>query len=375
MAVLATPVAATPASIADLLTTRGAPSRLYVTASGAIWAVSSDGHAEQIYAAEQGERIIAIDAAPGGERVAILLGRAAGEGEATDVAIADSSGEVLRRIDNLGAGLATPQPDGSARATAAIDWSPQADRALVSFRNGAIIELPIGSDDVRTLLPPASDSGSIVNPTWSPTGESVAFIVTSADGRERTLHVLDVRDGTVRDVVTPPGGRFVVDYTWMPNGVSLLFTEGGDLSGAVTGIDLWRIDADGENRALVVSAGTVAPVARITNVQPSPDGRSVAYSVLAPGEPEPRVDSVWVRDLGSRLGFRIEVPSVTAVDGISWTDKGLAIEVTTGAGAGRPPAQALLQVSEDGTVSALWAAPLATGTPASGTPVSSPVAE
>lgn len=367
----ATPVAATPVSVADLLTTRGAPSRLYLTTSDVIWTISSVGEAKVIYQSPPEERIVAIDAAPGGDRVAAVLSRDL-EGTATDVAIIDPSGQIVTRHNDLGAALATPSPDGGSPAAAAIDWSPQADRALVSFVNGAILDIPIGSDGVRTLLPPSGSAGSVVSPRWSPTGESVAYVAADSDGLARTLRVLDVNDGAVRDVVTPPKGRFVVDYAWMPDGVSLLFTEGGELGGAVTGIDLWRIDADGENRELIVSAGTVAPVARITNVEPSPDGRRVAYSVLVPGDSDPRVDSVWVRDLGSRLGFRIQVPSVAAIDDITWTDRGVAIDVTTDAGSGRPPTQALLHVGQDGIVSALWATSIAAGTPVSATPAASP---
>ncbi len=365
----ATPVAATPASVSDLLATRGAPSQLYVVANDAIWTVSSGGDAEQVFKAPPGSRVVAIDAAPGGHRVAALLATTTPIEERTDVAVIDSAGEVVSRMDGLGGGLATPTTGGGSTA-ATIDWSPQADRALVSFLNGATVEFAIGSDNVQTLIPPSDPSHDIVDPTWSPTGESVAFVAASNDGRTRTLSVLDVSDGTAREVVAPPDGRFVVDYAWLPNGVSLLFTEGGGLSGAVTGIDLWRVDANGENRALVVSAGTVAPVARITNVRPSPDGRSVAYAVLVPGETEPRVDSIWIRDLESRLGFRIQVPSVTSIDAMMWTDRGLAVEVIRGGGSSeRPPARALLQVDRDGSVSALWAAPIAQGTPTGGTPV------
>ena len=95
--------------------------------------------------------------------------------------------------------------------------------------------------------------------------------------------MLDTSSGEITTVVTPLEGRLVVDFAWLPDGVSLLFTEGGVPGSAITGIDLWRVDANGENRALVASAGTVAPVARIANLSPSPDGRSVAYSVLVPG--------------------------------------------------------------------------------------------
>ena len=98
----ATPVAATPVSIADLLATRGAPARLFATANNAIWAVSSSGESEQVYAPAPGERVVAIDAAPGGERVAVVLGTTVAKGERTDVAIFASSGEIVARFDNLG---------------------------------------------------------------------------------------------------------------------------------------------------------------------------------------------------------------------------------------------------------------------------------
>jgi hypothetical protein len=154
----------------------------------------------------------------------------------------------------------------------------------------------------------------------------------------------------------------------MPDGTSLLFTESGGLEGAVSGIDLWRVDADGENRQLVASAGTVAPVARVATVRPSPDGRAVAYAVLVPGPGRPQVDSVWVRDLESDFGFRIALPAVASVDDIWWTDQGLVIRIQTVGTPQRPSTMALLRVTQDGAVSVLWAAPVAAGTPVSATP-------
>ncbi len=176
--------------------------------------------------------------------------------------------------------------------------------------------------------------------------------------------MLDTSTGEIYDRRDPAQGRLVVDFAWLPDGVSLLFTEGGVPGSAITGIDLWRVDANGENRALVASAGTVAPVARIANLSPSPDGRSVAYAVLVPGSAGPAVDSVWVRSLASGVGFRIPLPSVASVEDIWWTDEGLVVSVVTrGTAQGRPPTQALLQVKRDGSMAALWAAPAAVDTP------------
>jgi dipeptidyl aminopeptidase/acylaminoacyl peptidase len=252
----------------------------------------------------------------------------------------------------------------------AIDWSPQGDRVLVSLASGRIIDIPLSDVTSPAEFETGGESGSIIAPRWSPTGETIAFIAESGDGKSRTLSILNSGDAAPTEVVTPGEGRLVVDFAWMPDGVSLLFTEGGEPGRAATGIDLWRVDVNGENRQLVASAGTVAPVARIANLSPSPDGRSVAYSVLVPGPAGPLVESIWVRDFASGVGFRIPLPSVASVQDIWWTDEGLLLSVVTpGTAQSGQPAQALLQLQSDGSLAALWAATVSVGTPISGTPV------
>ncbi len=370
---VSTPVIATPASVTDLLSTRGAPTRVYTVSGNTLWAVTSDGIAGPIFQAPEATQIVAIDAAPSGQEVAALVRTTSGSQPTEEVVILTSAGETVARIGDFGTFLATPQPADRLFQADAIDWSPQGDRALVSFQDGAIVALPLAGARAPIERVGSINDGVIVSPAWSPTGESLAFISATDAERTRTLRLLDVSDGHVDDVVFPPAGRFVVDFAWLPDGKALLFTEGGELGGAVGGIDLWKIDTTGEQRELVVSAGTVAPVARITNIQPSPDGRSVAYSVLVPGSDGPLVDSVWIRDLESRLGFKISMPEVNTIDAIWWTDQGLVIAVTTrAADEKRDASELLLQVRRDGSVGVLWAAPVPTGTPVSSPPAATP---
>jgi WD40 repeat protein len=362
---------ATPASLGDVLSTRGAVDRVYLALDDAVWMVASDGEAARIFSAPATAEIVAIDPSPSAQDVAVLL-RGANGRETSELLILDSSGEPVARIDDFETAVGTPVRNQEAGLDA-VNWSPQGDRVLVATRNGEILTFDLEEGGERTILDAGHGGVTIQGPAWSPTGESIAYIATTDSG-DQTLRVLDSRDGTASDIVSPPADRLVVEFAWMPDGVSLLFTEGGEPGAATTGIDLWRVDADGENRELVASAGTVAPVARITSVRPSPDGRSVAYAVLVPGPAGPRVDSVWVRDLASRLGFRVAMPSVAALKNIWWTDNGVVPWVRTdGQGQGRAQAEALLQIKPDGSIAVLWAAPIAQATPVAATPRATPV--
>ena len=360
---------ATPASLTDFLGARGAVSAVYVASGSDVWSVSSAGDAVRLFEAPEGSVIRAIDPSPDAQDVAILIESGSGGQQSAQVLLVDAAGSVVERIDAPGASDATPVArDAIGRQT--IDWSPQGDRILVQLGTGDVVEIPADTEGSPTPLDFGEAAGGVVAPAWSPTGESVAFISENEDGEVRSLRMLDTRNGEITSIVTPLEGRLVVDFAWLPDGVSLLFTEGGVPGRAITGIDLWRVNANGENRALVASAGTVAPVARIANLSPSPDGRSVAYAVLVPGSGRPAVDSVWVRSLASGIGFRVPLPSVASVEDIWWTDEGLVVSVvTTGTAQGGPPTQALLQVKRDGSMAALWAAPGAVGTPTAATPV------
>ena len=363
---------ATPASLTDLLAVRGAVPRVFIAFRDVVWSISSDGNATRLIDAPEGSSIRAIDPSPSAQHVAVLLESPADGQESREVVVFDVSGDVLTRVTDVKERAATPSAEIGA-GSQTIDWSPQGDRVLVSLPSGRIVDFVVGEDAGPTVLDVGAERGLVIEPRWSPTGQTIAFISESSEGTSRTLKRLDPSDGEVSEVVTPGEGRVVVDFAWMPDGVSLLFTEGGEPGRAATGIDLWRVDADGENRQLVASAGTVAPVARIANLSPSPDGRSVSYSVLVPGPAGPLVDSVWVREFASGVGFRIPLPSIASVEDIWWTDEGLALSVVTfSTPQSRQPAQALLQLQKDGSIAALWAAPVAAGTPISGTPVSSP---
>jgi len=367
--IVATPVApptatavATPASISALLQPRGAPTRVYFTANDAVWTASSGGAVARIMDPPQGVQVVAVDPAPDASKVAVLLRTLGGS---TDVVIVDERGQETVRFRGLHAPIGTPAPTND-NPPETIDWSPQGDRLLVSFQQDGMISIDV--QGTHTVTPLGPTEGTAISPAWSPTGESVAYIAESPASQGRSLRLLKVSGGPSAEIAAPLEGGFIVDFAWMPDGISLLFTEGGQRGGAVTGVDLWRVAADGSGRALVASAGTVAPVARITKERPSPDGQSVAYIALIPGQSGPQVDSLWVRDLASRAGFRVELPPVGTIDRMWWTDRGLLVLATTQSAAVHPSTAQLLRVNRDATVETLWTAPVPRGTPLAGTP-------
>ncbi len=369
---VATPQAAlaTPASVADLLNVRGTVPRVFLAVDNGIWSISSQGEARRLFEAGGSATVLAIAPSPGADQVAVLVENKVRSLPRYEVLIIDEDGRVSARMKNQIVSPATPSPvDGE---LASVDWSPQGDRVLVAFRSGEILVFSLKDTEQPILLDARDDAAQIIEPAWSPTGESIAFIAVD-NARVRSLRAISLADENAEVIVPAANGRMPIDFAWMPDGVSLLFTEGGQPGTPNSGIDLWRVSADGANRRLIVSAGTVAPVARVTEPRPSPDGRSVAYAVLVPGQAGPQVDSVWVRDLTSNIGFRIEIPPLEAINDLFWTDSGLLVAAEVQSSAGRATVSELLKVDNDATTKVLWAAPVTVSTPVAGTPAASPV--
>jgi hypothetical protein len=367
--VIATPVAAaTPVTIKDVLGTRGAVQRIFLASHKTIWAVGDNGDSEAILDAEPDEQVLAIGPSPDATQVAAII--AWDNGRASSLVVLDADGNLIEELDLPAEISATPVPAQAVSGSTSVDWSPQGDKILLLAGDGDLLTVALEPDATPEPLNLGDADSIILEPAWSPTGQQIAYMRIDPETRTRTLAVYDLQSDRTTDLVGPADGRTVVEFAWEPGGQELLFTEGSALSSAITGIDLWRIGADGKGRELVAAAGAAAPVARITTVTPSPDGKSVAYAVLVPGEGAPAVDSVWVRDLSSGQGIRLGLPSVRSVENIWWTSKGLAIATVTDRR--NEPILAVLLVEPSGNVSALWVEPRPAASPV---PSASPMSD
>jgi Tol biopolymer transport system component len=92
--------------------------------------------------------------------------------------------------------------------------------------------------------------GFVWNPTWSPTGERIAF--TSGNGTE--LRVVDVATGAVTVLTEAERGTSLEVIGFSPQGDRILFSRTED-RGAGEG-SLWSIGVDGSDARLVVAGTT-----------------------------------------------------------------------------------------------------------------------
>jgi dipeptidyl aminopeptidase/acylaminoacyl peptidase len=216
-----------------------------------------------------------------------------------------------------------------------LDWSPQGDRLLLGYEPGGLVALGLGSEgdgenDVLQVLPVTAVEPATA--AWSPTGEEVAFVAADDQGTPGALFLVGVEPAprSIEPLVDGSPGLAVFGLSWLPDGRSLLFSQGDASIAHATNTDLWRIGLDGEGRRLVASAGSAAPVADIDLFAPSPDGRAVAYTVVVPGDSGPAFHSLWIRDLGRAGPTRSRCPQTSTFRNCGGRAPGWCSERSTG---------------------------------------------
>lgn len=325
----APPTAPPVVSPGALLATRGAPARLYFTASNELWTVGADGaDPRPLLQLEPGQgQIRATAQAPGvaGETVAALIVLDEDGRETSSVVMLDGAGAEIRRIDDLQAVLGDDAA-GAARA-ASLTWSPQGNQLLVTFGGGGVVGVPVDGEPILVLAPSAATG--LLAAAWSPAGDAIAFLASTDPALQsdaRRLVVAPITDGVLDPAaftVASRDGDVVGAFAWLPDGSGLIYAERGEVG--ASGGDLFTVSAAGEDPRLVASAGRAAPVAQIVDFAVSPDGRSLAYTIATPDASgdELAFHSLWVRSLADSTTVAVPIPNGRDVTELWWTAAGL----------------------------------------------------
>ncbi len=346
--------------------------------------------ARRLFTPRDGGEVRAYAASPGGDEVALLLAAPAGGGETASVRVLAPDGAEVHRVDKVESALTGDAARGSARARS-LTWSPQGDQLLVTFNPGGLVGLR--SDGAPVLLVDPAGAPEPAHAAWSPAGDAIAFVSPAGPGggspARTDLYVAPDGEPPLDPVpilATTGADRDVTTFAWLPDGRGILFA-GAEAPGAATGGDLFVVSPTGRDLRLVASAGFAAPIAEVVHVAPSPDGRSVAYTIFLPtggaddaGEGTLTFHSLWVRPLAGGPAVQLAVTPGDTVCDLWWTAGGLVVRVVPDAPPGltryEGGAFALHIIGRDTQPVELHAAvPVATpvATPAA-SPVASPAA-
>jgi Tol biopolymer transport system component len=159
-------------------------------------------------------------------------------------------------------------------------WAPDGNQIAFSATAGGVGDLYIYDLGASTLRRVTNDAFSELHPSWSPDGRSIAFstdrftssLATLATGHTR-LAIVDVASGNVRTLGGFEDGKNI-NPQWTPDGRGLYFVS--DRRGIS---NVYRIDANGGEATQVTNLLT--GVSGITAMSPalSVGGSRVAFSV------------------------------------------------------------------------------------------------
>jgi len=366
----ASPVAptATSAPLASpetLLATRGAPDTLYTVANNDLVALTltADGPDTQPVNLPNGRPLLAFDASPNGDRVAVLVGPG-GEASGVSLLLFDRAGKPVGEARTVVASSATPQAENAEDAYS-VTWSPQGNAMLVAGPS-VLVNVPVSGDPQP--IPSDGIAGRILSAAWSPQGTQIAVVVAHDDTSQEVL--LLGSDGRMSDAPAPrvEPGKSIEHLRWLADGSGFAYVRANLANGVPFGGQLFTYRLRDAAPTLVATSGQGGPSATITTVAPSPDGRSVAYVISIRDGDHWAFHSLWVRSFKKPLSYQVPVDAVAGVPKLWWVDRGLAWEQVMTEDPSSPSEIVFMNQSQEPRVL------LAMESSASATPAASPVA-
>ena len=121
------------------------------------------------------------------------------DGERHKSSLVDAAGSVVDRVDAPVGPPRQRQSPGVAAASRLSTGRLKGTEFSHSSQPGKLSRLLTDGSDEPVPLDFGGAAGSVIEPAWSPTGQSIAFISESEDGETRSLRMLDTSTGEIYD--------------------------------------------------------------------------------------------------------------------------------------------------------------------------------
>ena len=372
------------ASPGALLKTRGAPSTSYVFLNNKIIALSSGLHSAAPIAIEipKDQQLLGYDSSPSGDRVALVT---APKSPARDGTLPTTMFLFERDAKQIGSPralfilaktAATPVPGAIPTAQVSVSWSAQGDQILVSSLAGQLVTVPVAGDPQSIAI--AGIKGTVLGASWSPRGGSMLLVVRD-EKQHGSIAVVTpkVHDGMLQTIWPRSDEahlKSVETAKWMPDGSGVMFTQSEIQDGAPVEAQLFELSLVGKGPVVIATAGRAGPSAAISAFAISPDGKSVAYTIVRPNDAGWTFHSLWIRSIRENTIYAIPVSSsATAVSDLQWSSAGLVWKQDGSDEQGHAVTEVML-AGHDGSISVLATTRMPPATPSPGaSPEASPL--
>lgn len=329
------PTLAPTVSAQQLLVPRGAPGFVYLRDDAGLVVYDANLRSFTPVAVPDGVRVHDFSSSPTGDRVGVLGlqdGRvhvqffgAGGEPLGDQIALA-----VALTPLTTGSPVASPvaSPVNEESAFLNIDWIPQGNAVLVS---GPGVLQRVSMDGAVMPVSRTGATGLVSNGIWSPMDSQVVIQTETADGHH-SVFVLDSGHDEVDEleVLHDSTGSSVTNLQWLPSGLGLILVAGNMDQGDLMNGQLYVYRFGDLVPMLLATSGQGGPAATITHAVVSPDGNSVAYTIMVRDLDEWFVHSLWVRPLRGGAAVSIPVASDAPVTSLAWSTEGLVWQQADG---------------------------------------------
>jgi dipeptidyl aminopeptidase/acylaminoacyl peptidase len=316
------PTPTPPGWLTDLATpapTLDPPTQAFLRNGPDLWLVADDLSFRHLTV---GERFQLFAGSPDGSRAAVVFPLELGGRQAEEVRLITAAGAISEPLwppEIVSGPGANPRISG-------LLWSRDGGRLVLAFDDGRLaVTDPDQPDETgpRVILA----SGVLAELEiigWTPRADAVVLLA-DRDGTGRRLHVLSVESGALEAIpVTASGQPPVRAAAWLPNDSRLIVIEEQGIGFNPRAGSLLRISADGDERELIVSAGSFAPAAQVRLLSVSPGGRWVAFAVYIPtAESAVLFHSLWVLDIETGGRMPVPVPADSRPTDLTWLSQGL----------------------------------------------------